>query len=114
MGSGAEETSAVKKSLVHIPSHAQVLENARPQPPLNMFRASSIQSGSEPGTSISSQQRATYQSERVAVTEPSSFTEAFSFLRNTEFYTPPPAPPPPPPAPPSGANFGGGVASKYE
>ncbi|CAK9195889.1 unnamed protein product [Sphagnum troendelagicum] len=95
MGMGSEE-GALPKPLVHIPSYSQVLEDSRPQPPPSLFRASS-QSSSVANPNLSSRKA-------------SSFTEAFSFLRSTEFYSPPPPPPPPaapsPPAPASGLGSG--------
>ncbi len=133
MGMGSEE-GALPKPLVHIPSYSQVLEDSRPQPPPSLFRASS-QSSSVANPNLSSRSDSPaaaavhvgsvsddittgiqasaaprLSENRVPFTEASSFTEAFSFLRSTEFYSPPPPPPPPaapsPPAPASGLGSG--------
>lgn len=87
------------RPLLHIPSHSQVTENSRPQPPPSFFRPSSSQ-GAQSGP-------APQQPQGAAAT---SFTEAFSFVRQTEFYIPPPAPAPAPPpvapSPSSGSDLG--------
>ncbi|XP_042491499.1 DNA excision repair protein ERCC-1 [Macadamia integrifolia] len=51
--------------VIRIPTHEEVFEISQPKPPPSLFRPSS------------------------------SFSEAFSFLKNTEFYTAPPEPPQP-------------------
>ncbi|KAF3782395.1 DNA excision repair protein ERCC-1 [Nymphaea thermarum] len=62
-----EEERKKKKVVIEIPSYREVLEGSEPRlPPPNLFRPSS------------------------------SFSEAFSFVKNSEFYTPPPPPSPPP------------------
>ena len=120
MGAGEEESEGGNrhKPVLHIPSHAQVLESSRPQPPPSFFRqsASVAQSsqaagsqsggGGAVGTSFSAQQEQPWR----AGGAPSSFTEAFSFVRQTEFYTPPP-PAPAAPALSSGGEPRGGVGS---
>lgn len=118
MGAG-EEDSQVARPLLHIPSHSQVLENSRPQPPPSFFRPSSsssviAQSSSQAVSGIQSGGGgAGSQQEHQQGRAPSSFTEAFSFVRQTEFYTPPPpAPAPAAPAPSSGGDPGSGVGSK--
>jgi hypothetical protein len=108
MGAGEEEAQQGgnrHKPVLHIPSHAQVLENSRPQPPPSFFRPSSQAAGGASGTS---------EQQGRGGGAPSSFTEAFSFVRQTEFYTPPPAAPPPAaPAPSSSeGDHGGGVGSR--
>ncbi|CAN6481111.1 unnamed protein product [Victoria cruziana] len=61
-----EEERKKKKVVIEIPSYREVLENSEPRmPPPNLFRPSS------------------------------SFSEAFSFVKNSEFYTAPPPPSPP-------------------
>lgn len=65
------------KVTVRIPSHQEVLEKSQPRPLPSLFCASSSSNNSNPPASAS------------------SFSEAFSFVKNTEFYTPPPPPPPP-------------------
>ncbi|CAM6013424.1 unnamed protein product [Sphagnum balticum] len=126
MGMGSEE-GALPKPLVHIPSYSQVLEDSRPQPPPSLFRASS-QSSSVANPNLSSRRDSPaaavhvggvsddtttgiqasaaprLSESRVPFTEASSFTEAFSFLRSTEFYSPPPPPPPAAPSPPAPAS----------
>ncbi len=130
MGMGSEE-GALPKPLVRIPSYSQVLEDSRPQPPPSLFRASSQSSsvanpnlssrsdspaaaaaaavhvgGVSDGTTTGIQASAASRlsESRVPFTEASSFTEAFSFLRSTEFYSPPPPPPPAAPSPPAPAS----------
>lgn len=132
MGMGSEE-GALPKPLVHIPSYSQVLEDSRPQPPPSLFRASSQSSSlanpnlssrsdspaaaaavhvggvsDDTTTGIQASAAPRLSERRVPFTEASSFTEAFSFLRSTEFYSPPPPPPaaPSPPAPASGLGSG--------
>ncbi|CAK9860201.1 unnamed protein product [Sphagnum jensenii] len=100
MGMGSEE-GALPKPLVHIPSYSQVLEDSRPQPPPSLFRASS-QSSSVANPNLSS--RSDSPAAAAVHVEASSFTEAFSFLRSTEFYSPPPPPPPAAPSPPAPAS----------
>lgn len=68
------------KVTVRIPSHQEVLEKSQSRPLPSLFRPSSSSNNNPPASA-------------------SSFSEAFSFVKNTEFYTPPP--PPPPPAPQS-------------
>lgn len=67
------------KVTVRIPSHQEVLEKSQPQRLTSLFCPSSSSNNSNPPAPAS------------------SFSEAFSFVKNTEFYTPPPPPPPPPP-----------------
>lgn len=66
------------KVTVRIPSHQEVLEKSQSRPLPSLFRPSSSSNNNAPASA-------------------SSFSEAFSFVKNTEFYTPPPPPPPPPP-----------------
>lgn len=66
------------KVTVRIPSHQEVLEKSQSRPLPSLFRPSSSSNNNPPASA-------------------SSFSEAFSFVKNTEFYTPPPPPPPPPP-----------------
>ena len=94
----SEDQQPVKRSVVHIPSHEEVLQNSRPQPPQSFFRPSS--SSSSTGVANSSGPA-------------SSFTEAFSFVRQTEFYTPPPVPPPAPPGVPPGGSSTSGFTQEY-
>lgn len=68
------------KVTVRIPSHQEVLEKSQSRPLPSLFRPSSSSNNNPPASA-------------------SSFSEAFSFVKNTEFYTPPP--PPPAPAPQS-------------
>lgn len=65
------------KIAVRIPSHQEVLEKSQSRPLPSLFRPSSSSNNNNPPASAS------------------SFSEAFSFVKNTEFYTPPPPPPPP-------------------
>jgi hypothetical protein len=127
MGMGSEE-GALPKPLVHIPSYSRVLEDSRPQPPPSLFRASSQSSSvanpnlssrsdspaaaavhvggvsDDATTGIQASAAPRLSERRVPFTEASSFTEAFSFLRSTEFYSPPPPPPPAAPSPPAPAS----------
>lgn len=68
------------KVTVRIPSHQEVLEKSQSRPLPSLFRPSSSSNNNPPASA-------------------SSFSEAFSFVKNTEFYTPPP--PAPAPAPQS-------------
>eukprot|EP01018_Ginkgo_biloba_P032655 Gb_16136 [translate_table: standard] len=70
MGAEEEEQQQQRKLFVRIPSHQEVLQKSQPQPLPSLFRPSSSD-------------------------QSSSFTQAFSFVKNTEFYTPPLPPPPP-------------------
>lgn len=98
-----------QKPLLHIPSHAQVLENSRPQPPPSFFRpsASAAQAAQAGGGGVSALEGQQGRGGGAAI----SFTEAFSFVRQTEFYSPPP-PAPAAPAPSSGGDHGSGVGSR--
>lgn len=64
------------KVTVRIPSHQEVLEKSQSRPLPSLFRPSSSSNDNPPASA-------------------SSFSEAFSFVKSTEFYTPPPPPPPP-------------------
>jgi len=103
---GAGEEAPRERPLLHIPSHAQVLENSRAQPPPSFFRPSSSPAGTPSGEGATSYEQ--QPQGRVA----SSFTEAFSFVRQTEFYTPPPPSPAAPAPSSSGADPGSGVGPK--
>lgn len=106
------------KSFLHIPSHAEVLERSRPQAPPSFFRPSS--SAAPPveavgAASVSSSASQQQQSLGRAGGVPGSFGEAFSFVRQTEFYTPPPAAPTPTvPVAPSEGVPGNGVGSRSQ
>ncbi|XP_059075921.1 DNA excision repair protein ERCC-1 isoform X3 [Cryptomeria japonica] len=63
-----QQQQELRNFLVRVPSHEEVSEKSGAQPLPSLFRPSS-----EP---------------------PASFTQAFSFVKNSEFYTPPPPPPP--------------------
>lgn len=58
------------KVTVRIPSHQEVLEKSQSRPLPSLFRPSSSSNNNPPASA-------------------SSFSEAFSFVKNTEFYTPP-------------------------
>ncbi|KAJ7528650.1 hypothetical protein O6H91_15G012300 [Diphasiastrum complanatum] len=83
-GGGEGAGAQTKKPLVHIPSHVEVSEHFRPQPPPLLYRpsANAATSSSSPSPSTSAAQ-------------PTSFAQAFAFVRNSEFYSPPPPAPPP-------------------
>ncbi|BFI28385.1 DNA excision repair protein ERCC-1 [Marchantia polymorpha subsp. ruderalis] len=114
------ENGRAKKFVVQIPSAQEVeLGSSGRGQSFNFFRPSS-EGGASASTSGSASVAA------PALTPPplrvqaqasgpgTSFTEAFSFLRNTEFYSPPPAKPPPPPASaaaPSSTSSGGPPSS---
>ncbi|MCL7023265.1 hypothetical protein MKW94_000457 [Papaver nudicaule] len=68
-----ERESKKKKSIIAIPSYEEVFDNSQqnPKPNQSLFNPSP------------------------------SFSQAFSFIKNTEFYTPPPPTPPTPPVPTS-------------
>ncbi|XP_020525875.1 DNA excision repair protein ERCC-1 isoform X2 [Amborella trichopoda] len=62
------ENEEQQRSFIKIPSYQEVFEASKPQPPPSLFRPSSSSPSLPP------------------------FSEAFSFIKNSEFYTPPPAP----------------------
>jgi DNA excision repair protein ERCC-1 len=63
------------KVTVRIPSYQEVLEKSQARTLPSLFCSSSSSNNNNPPASVS------------------SFSEAFSFVKNTEFYTPPPPPP---------------------
>ncbi|RWR80800.1 DNA excision repair protein ERCC-1 isoform X1 [Cinnamomum micranthum f. kanehirae] len=60
-----QQNNQKQKGLIKIPSYQEVFQSSQPKPPPPLFQPSS------------------------------SFSQAFSFLKSSEFYTPPPPPPPP-------------------
>lgn len=117
----------LKRVPIFIPSHAEVLQQSRPQAPPSLFQpssslASSSSSSFSPhtrpptntSTSILPQITPPTTDHAAATPErPETFTQAFSFLKKTEFYSPPPMPPPPPPtASGSSASTTGGPVPK--
>ncbi|KAG0615820.1 hypothetical protein M758_5G069300 [Ceratodon purpureus] len=118
MGAAGEEGEAQAqggsraKLVLHIPSHAQVLENSGPQPPLSFFRPSS--GAAQPSQAAGGASEVSVQQGRAGGA-PVSFTEAFSFVRQTDFYTAPPpaaAPAAGVPASSSGGDRGGSFGSQ--
>ncbi|CAM6115019.1 unnamed protein product [Calypogeia fissa] len=97
------EQNGARKVLVQIPSAEEVeRQSASRTQSLNLFRPSSTSSTGASSSSSAGQSRSS-QAGQGQGQQASTFTEAFSFLRNTEFYSPPPAarpaPPPRPTAP---------------
>lgn len=93
----------LKRVPIFIPSHAEVLQQSRPQAPPSLFQpSSSFSPHTLPPTSISTStlpQITPPTTDHAAATSerPETFTQAFSFVKKTEFYSPPPMAPPPPP-----------------
>lgn len=108
--------SAKKRVPIFIPSHAEVLLQSRPQPPPSLFRPSSSSASSLASASTST---STPPPSSQGSHQADTFTQAFSFVKKTEFYSPPPAPPDRPPstsaaplAPESAASTGNGTGPK--
>eukprot|EP00250_Pteridium_aquilinum_P016052 c22916_g1_i1 orf=230-1546(+) len=127
----------VKRVPIFIPSHAEVLQQSRPQAPPSLFQpslsASSLTSSStdfSPHTPPSNLSTATTHqitppiTDGAATNQPETFTQAFSFVKKTEFYSPPPAAPAPAPVLPpttsatsatgSAASSAGGLGPKTD
>ncbi|OVA20651.1 DNA repair protein rad10 [Macleaya cordata] len=71
---GDEREKKKNKTFIKIPSYEEVFESSQPKPPQSLFNPSP------------------------------SFSQAFSFIKDTEFYTPPPVPTSPSPSAPSPNN----------
>lgn len=91
-----------KRVPIFIPSHAEVLQQSRPQAPPSLFRPSSSTPHPSNLTASTSNQiaegHAASTSNHVSTDgdgahQPETFTQAFSFVKKTEFYSPPPAAP---------------------
>ncbi|KAI5059021.1 hypothetical protein GOP47_0025340 [Adiantum capillus-veneris] len=91
------QPAAKNRVPIFIPSHAEVLQQSRPQAPPSLFRPSSSSASSLASSSTSTSTPAPSHSFATPY-PPETFTEAFSFVKKTEFYSPPPAPPDPPPS----------------
>ncbi|MCO5608240.1 hypothetical protein L7F22_062446 [Adiantum nelumboides] len=87
-GQSTQPAAAKKRVPIFIPSHEEVLRQSRPQAPPSLFRPSSSLASSLASSSATA----------PPLTSHETFTEAFSFVKKTEFYSPPPAPPDPSPS----------------
>ncbi|MCO5577416.1 hypothetical protein L7F22_031248 [Adiantum nelumboides] len=107
------QPAAKKRVPIFIPSHEEVLRQSRPQAPPSLFRPSSSSASSLASFSATAPPLSSHPAE--------TFTEAFSFVKKTEFYSPPPVPPDPSPststaplAPANEASTGHGPGPKLD